>query len=113
MEILEEKYVETARYGTILMVRTEKGWTYQYDETLVLATDYCDYDCDDDEDDEDDEDDDFLHYLDEDVVPSGVYIPELDCLEDDCFYDTYEKAYEAMLGDMSNNAIMGLIAVYF
>jgi hypothetical protein len=95
MEELEVKYVDTKRYGIIRFVKTEKGWTYQYDETLVMSVDM--------------QEDDPPYYLDEEAVASEIYIPELECLNDDCFFETYEEAYEDMLSYMSNNFHLGLI----
>ncbi len=97
-EVLEQIEEYTPRYGTILFSNVKgKGWTYQYDSVLVFGNE--DYDM-------------IPRCLSEDTVESGEMIPELDELEDNAFYKTYNEAYNAMLGDMSNAYRMGTIAVF-
>lgn len=107
MNITEEKFVDTAAYGKIRFIKTEKGWTYQYDRILVDgwldarkssangATPF---------------------YLLKDAKPTGEYVPDDSEIESEVsivqWYSSYEGAYAAMLGDLSNARIMGIIAVW-
>lgn len=107
MNIIEEKFADTAAYGTIRFIKTEKGWTYQYDRILIAGWEYA------------------LKssaegitpfYLLKDAEPTGEYFPSNEeiaegdvCID---WYDTYEEAYDNMLNDLSNARIMGTIAVW-
>jgi hypothetical protein len=107
MECLEEKTLTTPAYGTIKFIRTEKGWMYQFDSILVIGLENAieqkikddDFDCP-------------PYYLTEEEEETGEYIPSLEDCEDECFYETFEKACSEMWQDMSNNRIFGTIAVW-
>ena len=101
MTEIDVKFVDTPAYGTIKFTDTEKGWCWQYDEVLVMS---CN---------EAMEEADFPpYYIPEDYLESDEYIPYLEDLDDDCFFETYEKAYENMLEEMGQMRIMGTIEVY-
>lgn len=106
MNIIDEKFADTAAYGKIRFIKTEKGWTYQYDSILL---------------------DGWENALKSSAVgaplyllpvekPTGEYFPsEEEIAEGDVcidWYDTYEGAYDNMLKDMSNAKLMGTIAVW-
>ena len=107
MEILDEKFVDTAAYGKIRFIKTSEGWTYQYDRILIDgwedAVDACD-------------DGITPYYRPNGEEPTGEYFPANEeiaegdvCID---WYDTYEEAYDNMLKDLSNARIMGTIAVW-
>lgn len=109
MECLEEKTLATPAYGTIKFIRTEKGWIYQYDSILVTGLENAI------EQKINDDGFDFPPYYLTEEEETGEYIPYLEDIEDfedECFYETFEKACSEMWKDMSNNRIFGTIAVW-
>lgn len=107
MNIIDEKFVDTAAYGKIRFIKTEKGWTYQYDRILLDGWENAK---------ESSADGITPFYLPKDAEPTGEYVPEDSDIESGVsivdWYSSYEGAYDAMLCDLSNARIMGTIAVW-
>ena len=107
MNIIDEKFVDTAAYGKIRFIKTEKGWTYQYDRVLIDGWEAAINSSADGI---------TPFYLLEDAEPAGEYVPEDSDVESGAsiveWYSSYEEAYDAMLGDLSNARIMGTLAVW-
>lgn len=107
MNIIDEKFADTVAYGKIRFIKTEKGWTYQYDRILIDGWEYAL---------KSSADGITPFYLWKDAEPTGEYVPEDSEIESGVsivnWYNSYEEAYDAMLGDLSNARIMGIIAVW-
>ena len=101
MKELEVKFEETLSYGNIKFVRTEKGWCWQYDEVLAMSCNQAM------------EEADFPpYYIPEDYCESDEYMPYLEDLDDDCFFNTFEEAKDNMFEEMAQMKLMGTIAVW-
>ena len=107
MNIIEEKFVDTIAYGKLRFIKTEKGWTYQYDR--VLLDGWADAI-------KSSADGITPFYLLRDAKPTGEYVLEDSEIESEVsivnWYPSYEEAHAAVLCDLSNARIMGIIAVW-
>ena len=75
MKVIDEKFINTARYGKIHLIHTDKGWCWQYDSILVGNG----------------------SYISATTPPTGIYIPYFDDIdnffetEKDAEHDAYES----------------------
>lgn len=107
MHIIDEKLVDTVAYGKIRFIKTEKGWTYQYDRVLLDGWEAAL---------KSSADGITPFYLLKDAQPAGEYVPEDSEIESEVsivnWYDSFEEAHAAGLCDLSNARIMGTLAVW-